>query len=90
MYVLHVSLISPPLLPLAAQTSTNMKTMERQDTTGRGQMELPLGNSLGGRIAGRRTQTKRKAPEHVANWWFARMRLWSLDSEAKPEGRVAV
>jgi len=52
-------------------------------------MELPLGNSLGGRIAGRRPQTKRKAPEHVANWWFARMRLWSLDSEAKPEGRVA-
>ena len=47
MYVPHVSLISPPLLPLAAQTSTNMKTMERQDTTVRGQMELQLGKLAG-------------------------------------------
>jgi len=66
-----------------------MKTMERQETTVRGQMELQLGNSLGGRIASRPSRNERKAPDHVANWWFARMRLWTLDTEPKPEGRVA-
>ena len=66
-----------------------MKTMERQDTMARSQMELPFGKALGGRIVGRRVRTKRKAPEHVANWWFARMRMWTLDTEPKPEGRIA-
>jgi hypothetical protein len=69
---------------------TNMKTTERQNTTARGQMELPLGNALGGQIAScRRSRNRGRAPEHVADWWFARMRLWTLDAEAKPEGRVA-
>lgn len=66
-----------------------MKKMERQDTMAWGQMELPLGKALGGRIVGRRVRTKLKAPEHVANWWFARMRIWTLDTEPKPEGRGA-
>ena len=66
-----------------------MKTMERQNTTVRGQMELQLGNSLGGRVASGHSRIERKAPEHVANWWFARMRMWTLDTEPKPEGRVA-
>jgi|TARA_B100001964_G_scaffold61797_1_gene70202 hypothetical protein len=53
-------------------------------------MELPLGNALGGQIAScRRSRNRGRAPEHVADWWFARMRLWTLDAEAKPEGRVA-
>ncbi len=55
----------------------------------RGQMELPLGNALGGQIAGCRSPNHRKAPQHVANWWFGRMRLWTMESGSKPEGRVA-
>ena len=66
-----------------------MKTMERQNTTARGQMELPLGNALGGQISGCRSRNRGTAPEHVANWGFARMRLWTLETEPKPEGRVA-
>ena len=55
----------------------------------RGQMELPLGNALGGQIAGWRSPNHRKAPQHVADWWFGRMRLWTMESGPKPEGRVA-
>ena len=52
-------------------------------------MELPLGNALGGQISGCRSRNRGTAPEHVANWWFDRMRLWPLETEPKPEGRVA-
>ena len=56
-------------------------------------MELPLGNVRGGQIAGRRSRNRSRnrarTPQHVADWWFARMRLWTLDTEAKPAGRAA-
>ena len=55
----------------------------------RGQMELPLGNALAGQIAGCRSSNHRKAPQHVADWWFGRMRLGTMESGPKPEGRGA-
>ncbi len=55
--------------------------------TTRGQMELPLGNALGGQIVGHISHNRCRAPQHVADWWFARMRLWTMDADAKPEGR---
>ena len=89
MFVPPISLGCLTSLRLAAKTSTNMKTMERQNMTARGQMELPLGNALGGKIASRRrSRNHGRAPQHVADWWFARMRMWTMDTEAKPEGRV--
>ncbi|MEC8972731.1 MAG: hypothetical protein VX509_02365 [Verrucomicrobiota bacterium] len=66
-----------------------MKTNERKNRTAPGQMELPLGNVRGGQIAGRRSRNRARTPQHVADWWFARMRLWTLDTEAKPAGRAA-
>ncbi len=52
-------------------------------------MELPLGNVKGGQIPGYRSRNRSRAPEHVANWWFARMREWTMEPVAKPEGRAA-
>jgi len=52
-------------------------------------MELPLGNALSGQIVDRRSPNHRKAPQHVADWWFGRIRLWTMERGPKPEGRVA-
>jgi len=66
-----------------------MKTTERKNRLAQGQMELPLGNAKGGQILGCRSQNRSRVPEHVADWWFARMREWTMEPVVKPEGRAA-
>ena len=66
-----------------------MKTTERKNRMAPRQMELPLGRVSGGQIAGHRSRNRSRVPEHVANWWFARMREWTMEPVPKPEGRAA-
>ena len=61
-----------------------MNTTQREKALARGQMELPLGIARGGQAVGHYSR-RLKAPQHVADWWFARVREWTMETVTKPE-----
>ena len=67
-----------------------MKTTDKQFTRPRAQMELPLGNRMGGSLRGSRSNRnnpRRKASALVADWWFDRMRMELALTESLQAGR---
>ena len=67
-----------------------MKTTDKQFTRPRAQMELPLGNRMGGSLRGSRSNRnnpRRKASAFVADWWFDRMRMELALTESLQAGR---
>ena len=67
-----------------------MKTTDKQFTRPRAQMELPLSNRMGGSLRGsrsNRTNPRRKASAHVADWWFDRIRMELALPESLQAGR---
>ena len=74
-------------------THETMKTTDKQFTRKRAQMELPLGNRMGGSLQGSRTardRHHRKASMLVADWWFDRMRVELALEESLTAGRSVV
>ncbi len=63
-----------------------MKTTDKQFTRPRAQMELPLGNRMGGSRSNR-NNPRRKASALVADWWFDRMRMELALTESLQAGR---
>ena len=67
-----------------------MKTTDKQFTRPRAQMELPLGNRIGGSLHGsriNRNNPRCKASALVADWWFDRMRIELALAESLQAGR---
>jgi len=67
-----------------------MKTTEKQYMRLDAQMELPLGNRMGGSLRGSsslRNTHRCKASALVADWWFDRIRMELALSESMPVGR---
>ena len=67
-----------------------MKKTDKQFTRPQAQMELSLGNRMGGSLRGSRSNRnnpRRKASALVADWWFDRMRMELALTESLQAGR---